>query len=110
MAGDISRFPLRCALIRVINDGNHFDKVSAALVVQVRDAIHGKSEMVLLVPRNDNVFTIVGLLGLMKGNLNLILRSPVIQRMRQRCETFLTGLKNVYLDTEYPLAQGLRPF
>lgn len=45
-----------------------------------------------------------------QGNLDLTLTSPIIQRMRERCENFLPGLKNACLDTEYPLAQGLRPF
>jgi glycine/D-amino acid oxidase-like deaminating enzyme len=42
--------------------------------------------------------------------VDLTRNSPVIQRMRKRCEAFLSRLRNVRLDPEYPLAQGLRPF
>lgn len=43
-------------------------------------------------------------------NLDLTLDSPIIRRMRERCEKFLPGLENARLDADYPFAQGLRPF
>lgn len=42
--------------------------------------------------------------------LTLGLESPMIKRMRARCEDFLPDLKKARLDLEYPFAQGLRPF
>ena len=30
--------------------------------------------------------------------------------MKARCEKLLPGLKNARIDSEYPIAQGLRPF
>lgn len=42
--------------------------------------------------------------------MSLTLETPIIQRMRERCENFLPSLKNAALDPVYPLAQGLRPF
>ncbi|CZR67878.1 uncharacterized protein PAC_17777 [Phialocephala subalpina] len=110
LVGDGSCFPVRGALIRVINDGETFNKISTALVVPAGDSVHGKSEMVFIVPRNDNILILGGIAQPNEANLDLTLESPVIQRMRQRCESFLPSLKNARLDPEYPLAQGLRPF
>lgn len=45
-----------------------------------------------------------------KWNLDLTLDTPIIKRMRARCEAFLPDLKRARLDPKYPLAQGLRPF
>lgn len=44
------------------------------------------------------------------NKLDLTLDSPVIKRMRERCEAFVPSLKNARVDPDYPLAQGLRPF
>jgi D-amino-acid oxidase len=43
-------------------------------------------------------------------NLDLTPESPIIKRMRARCEAFLPDMKNERLDPDYPLAQGLRSF
>ncbi|KAG9511516.1 hypothetical protein KCV07_g10120, partial [Aureobasidium melanogenum] len=109
LANDSSCYPIRGGLIRVINDGLNFPKVEAALTISA-DAAHSAQEIVFLVPRNDNTLLIGGIAESHEWNLDLTLNSPIIRRMRERCEAFLPTLKDARLDPEYPLAQGLRPF
>ncbi|KZV88634.1 nucleotide-binding domain-containing protein [Exidia glandulosa HHB12029] len=109
LAGDASCYPIRGGLIRVVNDGRDFPMVSSALTITA-DAVHSASEIVFIVPRNDNVLLIGGIAELHEHELDLALDALIIERMRARCEAFLPGLKNARLDAEYPLAQGLRPF
>ncbi|KAI1851709.1 hypothetical protein JX265_010943 [Neoarthrinium moseri] len=109
LAGDESVYPIRGGLIRVINDGSDFPKVEAALTITA-DAVHSANEIIFLVPRNDNILLIGGIAEPHKWDLNLTLDSPIIKRMRKRCEAFLPSLKTARTDPDYPLAQGLRPF
>ncbi|KAJ7171362.1 hypothetical protein C8R46DRAFT_895626 [Mycena filopes] len=109
LAGDASVYPIRGGLIRVINDGVDFPKVEAALTITA-DAVHSTNEIIFLVPRNDNILLIGGITEPHKNTLDLTLDSPIIQRMRARCEGLLPGLDRARLDPDYPLAQGLRPF
>lgn len=109
LAGDSSCYPIRGALIRVINDGKDFPKVESALTITA-DAVHDSNEIVFLVPRNDNVLLIGGIAQPNESTLDLTLDSPEVTRMRKRCESFLPCLKKARLDPTYPLAQGLRPF
>ncbi|KAI0804989.1 nucleotide-binding domain-containing protein [Xylaria sp. FL0064] len=109
LAGDSTVYPIRGGLIRVLNDGTVFPKVNAALTITA-DAAHSSNEIVFLVPRNDNILLIGGITEPHKWDLDLTLETPIIRRMRERCEKFLPGLKDARLDPDYPLAQGLRPF
>ncbi|KAJ7176953.1 nucleotide-binding domain-containing protein [Mycena filopes] len=109
LAGDKTVYPIRGGLIRVINDGVDFPKVEAALTITA-DAVHSLDEIIFLVPRNDNILLIGGITEPHKNQLDLDLQSPIIKRMRARCEAFLPGLDKARLDPEYPFAQGLRPF
>ncbi|KAF8186526.1 nucleotide-binding domain-containing protein [Mycena galopus ATCC 62051] len=107
LAGDKTVYPIRGGLLRVINDGVDFPKVEAALTISADVSIN---EMIFLVPRNDNILLIGGITEPHKGSLDLTLDSPIIKRMRKRCEAFIPGLENARLDPNYPLSQGLRPF
>lgn len=109
LAGDGSCYPIRGGLVRVVNDGRDFPKVDAALTVSA-NAAHSPNEIVFLVPRNDDVLLVGGITEPSEHQLDLTLDSPIIQRMRARCEAFLPDLKHARLDPDYPLAQGLRPF
>jgi len=107
LAADKACFPLRGALIRIINDGSDFPKVDTSLAITADAALD--NEIVFIVPRNDNILLLGGIAQPHEWKLDLKLDSPEIQRMRTRCENFLPGLKNARVDPEYPLAQGLRP-
>jgi D-amino-acid oxidase len=106
LAGDMTCYPIRGSLLRVINDGTDFPKIRDALVI----AADGANEIVFIVPRNDNILLLGGCTEPHEWTLDLTLDSPIVQRMRARCEAFLPALRNARLDPEYPLAQGLRPF
>lgn len=107
LAGDTTCYPLRGALIRVLNDGINFPKVESSLAIAA-DAARD-NEIVFIVPRNDYILLIGGVAQPNQWELDLTLQSPEIQRMRSRAEAFLPGLKHARMDSEYPLAQGLRP-
>lgn len=109
LAGDSSCYPIRGALIRVINDGKDFPKVEAALTITA-DAADDSNEIVFLVPRNDNILLIGGIAQPNESALDLTLDTPIVKRMRKRCEAFLPDLEKARIDPVYPLAQGLRPF
>ncbi|MDI1490564.1 MAG: hypothetical protein OHK93_001768 [Ramalina farinacea] len=109
LAGDASCYPIRGGLIRVINDGSDFPKLDHALTMTA-DPVHDSNEIVFIVPRNDNILLIGGITEPYEDQLSLTLDSPIIKRMRSRCDAFLPRLRNAKLDKEYPLAQGLRPF
>ncbi|KAL2843878.1 hypothetical protein BJY01DRAFT_235510 [Aspergillus pseudoustus] len=116
LAYDTTCYPIRGALLRLLNDGSGFPKIDTALVVPAGSdrnpdsTLPSSNEIIFLVPRNDNILVLGGITEPHKWELELSLESPVIQRMRARCESFLPMLKNARLDPEYPLAQGLRPF
>jgi D-amino-acid oxidase len=85
IAGDSSCYPIRGALIRVINDGKDFAKVTSALTMTT-GAVY--NEIVFIVPRTDNILLLGGIVQLHEQTLNLSLESPIIKRMRSRCEFF----------------------
>ncbi|KAK3318069.1 FAD dependent oxidoreductase [Apodospora peruviana] len=115
LAGDTSCYPIRGALLRVINDGSDFAKLDAALSISA-DAKHmhttqeSANEIVFLVPRNDKILLVGGISEPHQSELDHKLDSPIIRKMRARAEAFIPRLKHARLDNEYPLAQGLRPF
>lgn len=108
-AGDETCYPIRGALIRVINDGKDFPKITSAMTISV-DAANDANEIVYIVPRNNNTLLLGGIAQHHEWRLDLTPESPIIKRMRSRCEAFLPTLRNARLDPDYPLAQGLRPF
>lgn len=61
LAADPKVYPLRGALIRVVNDGAHFPKVREALCVSHDDTQGDDIEdIVFIVPRNDNTLILGG--------------------------------------------------
>lgn len=59
VANDASCYPLRGAMVRVINDGKDFPKVKGALAVSADTA--SDKEMVFIVPRNDRILYLGGM-------------------------------------------------
>ncbi|KAJ6020252.1 FAD dependent oxidoreductase [Penicillium canescens] len=108
-AGDKSCYPIRGALIRVINDGADFPKINQAMTITA-DAAHDANEIVFIVPRNDNILLLGGIAESHEWNLDHTIDTPIVKRMRKRCEAFFPQLKKARVDPEYPLVQGLRPF
>lgn len=109
LAGDPTVFPLRGALVRVVNDGKKFPKVTQALCVTHDETRPGEDTMVFIVPRNDNVLILGGIAQPDVWNLDLTLSSPEMKGIRARCNAFVPGLENAEIDPELPVVQGLRP-
>ncbi|MCJ1225094.1 hypothetical protein MMC12_001743 [Toensbergia leucococca] len=107
LAADATCYPLRGALLRVVNDGRDFPKIETAMAITA-DA-SSSNEIVFIVPRNDDILLLGGIAQPKEMKLDLTLNAPVIDRMRARCVGFLPGLANARLDPDYPFAQGLRP-
>lgn len=55
LAQDTTCYPLRGALIRVVNDGQQFTRVTESLAVTHDDSVGNVDDIVFIVPRNDNV-------------------------------------------------------
>ncbi|KAL0566717.1 hypothetical protein V5O48_015289 [Marasmius crinis-equi] len=105
-ASDNTCYPSRGAFIHLINDGIDFPKVDSVLTIRSSGR---RKERVVLVPRNDNTLLLGAVSEPDNWHLNLTLDSPVIQRMRARCELFLPFLRNARVNPSRPLSQGLRP-
>ncbi|KAK0486107.1 hypothetical protein IW261DRAFT_778991 [Armillaria novae-zelandiae] len=109
-AGDKSCYPLRGGLIRLVNDGKRFPKVTEALAVTHDNELSSEHEdIVFIVPRNDNILILGGIAQPHKWELNLTMESPEIRRMRERCNKFVPGLENAEFDPAASVVQGLRP-
>jgi D-amino-acid oxidase len=109
LAADKTCYPVRGALVRAVNDGTRFPRVEAALTLSA-DVSGQSNEIVFIVPRNDSTLLIGGIAEDNEDDMALTLDSPVIKRMRERCNEFLPALRNAELHPSYPLAVGLRPF
>ncbi|KAF5372402.1 hypothetical protein D9757_011615 [Collybiopsis confluens] len=110
LAGDETVYPLRGAIIRVKNDGTKFPKITEALAVTHDDTSATGEDIVFIVPRNDNILILGGIAEPHQWDLDLTVDSPVIKRMRERCNAFVPGLESAEYDDETQLLQGLRPF
>ncbi|KAL4870296.1 hypothetical protein BDV12DRAFT_166094 [Aspergillus spectabilis] len=110
-ASDSSVYPLRGAVLRVINDGSSFPQIKSSLIVTAEKKADGTYEdIAFIVPRNDNILVLGSIEQAHQYTCDLTVESPEIKEMRKRCEDLLPVLKNAKLDPTYPLAQGLRPY
>lgn len=107
LASDTMCYPLRGALLRYVNDGSSFPKIRHALAISADANTEGK--IVFIVPRNDNILVVGGFAEPDKWVLDHTTSSPLVRRMQDRAMTFLPALKHAQLDSDYPIAQGLRP-
>jgi glycine/D-amino acid oxidase-like deaminating enzyme len=110
-AADDSSFPVRGALLRVINDGSSFPKIENATIISAETKsgqIH--QGMAFVVPRSDNILVLGSIEQPNETELSLTLESDAVKQIRRRCEDLLPVLRNAKLDPDYPLAQGLRPY
>ena len=124
LASDSTVHPARGGLLRLVNDGKVFEKVTFATVVNKAEKTdfsklkkkqkkEGKDkedcDIVFIVPRNDDILILGTFLELDEWTTDLTVESPIMRMMREKCEKFMPALRNARLDPEYPIAQGLRP-
>ncbi|KAL3476301.1 hypothetical protein BJX99DRAFT_246986 [Aspergillus californicus] len=106
-ASDNSVYPLRGALLRVVNDRSSFPKITSLFIVSVEADEDGEyRDIAFIVPRNDSILVLGSIVQAHEYDLDLTLNSPKIEEMRKRCEDLLPVLKNAKLDPTNPLVQG----
>ena len=111
LASDDDVFPVRGAVLRIVNDGKDFPKIEKAMIWSTDSDACGKFlDVVFMVPRNDNIMILGSIVQKGETELDLTVDSPVVKDMFERLKRFIPATRNARLDPEYPLAQGLRPF
>ncbi|KAL1712771.1 FAD dependent oxidoreductase-domain-containing protein [Schizophyllum commune] len=109
LANDSNVYPLRGAVVRLLNDGQEFEKIKKALVVSAVDIPSDKkSEFIFIVPRNENILY-VG--GFSEPNQTALVdeEHENVKKMTRDAKEFYAPLDTDHRDPSYPLAQGLRP-
>jgi D-amino-acid oxidase len=103
-------FPLRGALVRLVNDGKDFPKITRSYCVS-HDDVTSDQEIVFIVPRGENRLILGALVepDEWSTDINLDNHEP-IRRLYERCVEFLPILQNARLDSVEPVRVGLRPF
>ncbi|KAF7335045.1 D-amino-acid oxidase [Mycena venus] len=108
LAGDENVYPLRGAMIRVVNNNQHFKKVTTALAVSAEAEGNIETKFIFIVPRGDGILYTGGFSEPDKTD-RLVEDDPKIEEMAKDDERFLPGLDTSHRDPAYPVAQGLRP-
>jgi D-amino-acid oxidase len=103
-------FPLRGALVRLVNDGKAFPKLTRSYCVS-HDDVTGVDDIVFIVPRGEDRIILGALVepDQWSTDINLDNYEPV-RRIYERCVNFLPVLKQAKLDPVEPVRVGLRPF
>jgi D-amino-acid oxidase len=103
-------FPLRGALVRLVNDGRDFPKITRAYCVS-HDDVTSDQEIVFIVPRGEDRLILGALAEPDEWSTDITLENhEPLRRMYERCVEFLPVLKQARLDPVEPVRVGLRPF
>ena len=102
-------YPLRGALVRVINDGSRMPKVDEAHCVSHPEG-STEQDMVFIVPRGENMLLLGGLTEEDEWSLDIGLHNyQPIRDMYRRCLDFMPILERGQIDPDEPVRAGLRP-
>ena len=103
-------FPLRGAVIRLINDGSRMPVLTEAHCVS-HDNVTSDQEIVFIVPRGKNRIVLGAIAEADQWSTDIDLHNhEPIQRMYQRCLEMLPVLRHAEIDAVEPVRAGLRPF
>jgi D-amino-acid oxidase len=109
LAGDVV-YPLRGALIRVLNDGKRIPRIVEAHCVS-RDGSSRERGFVFIVPRGEDMLVLGGLAEPDEWDLDIGLENyEPVREMYRRCVEFMPALRNAEIDAAEPVRAGLRPF
>ncbi|RKO93295.1 FAD dependent oxidoreductase [Blyttiomyces helicus] len=109
LAGDKTVYPLRGALVRVINDGSRFPQIKEAMSLSLHGR-EGANDLIFIVPRNDNTLILGGLTEPNEFSLDITMENyPPLKEMYDRNIRFYPDLAKAEIDPVYPIAVGLRP-
>ncbi|OUB07099.1 amino acid oxidase [Bacillus thuringiensis serovar yunnanensis] len=107
---DDEMYPLRGALVRVVNNGSYFPKLDEAYCIS-HDGISEDPGFIFILPRGENMLLLGGLAELNKWNLEVDLENyQPIEEMYNRCKEFYPALEKAVIDVCEPVRTGLRPF
>ncbi|MGZ2749836.1 FAD-dependent oxidoreductase [Burkholderia stagnalis] len=112
-AGELSgepMYPLRGAVIRLVNDGSRMPRLDEAHCVS-HDHVTGVDEIVFIVPRGEDriVLGAIAEADEWRTDIGFDNHEP-IRRMYRRGVEFMPALANVEIDPVEPVRVGLRPF
>lgn len=103
-------YPLRGALIRVLNDGKSMPRITQAHCVSQGELNNGQG-FIFVVPRGEDMLVLGGLAEPDEWDLEIGLHNhEPIRAMYQRCVEFMPVLKNARIDAAEPVRVGLRPY
>lgn len=102
-------YPLRGALIRVVNDGAAFPRVTEAHCVSHVDGSN-EQDIVFIVPRGADKLVLGGLAQEDRWDTDLTLDDLDVKAMLERCIRFMPQLADAIIDHIEPVRTGLRPF
>jgi D-amino-acid oxidase len=106
--GDASVYPLRGALVRVLNN-SLTTPIEAAHCVAHNEASNSQ-DIVFIVPRGRDLVVLGGLAEPHEWSKDISLENyEPIRRMYQRCVEFLPQLRFASIDASEPVRVGLRP-
>ena len=108
LASDPAMYPLRGAVIRVVNDGRAMPRIEQAHCVP-HDGTSSDPGFIFIVPRGNNRLLLGGIAEPNRSELDLKLSDDFARDMLHRCVAFLPSLKNAEIDSVEPLRAGLRP-
>jgi D-amino-acid oxidase len=103
-------YPLRGALVRVINDGVAMPRVETAHCVS-HDETKNEQDIVFIVPRGNGMLVLGGLAEADEWSLDIGLHNyEPVREMYRRCVELLPALAHARIDPGEPVRAGLRPF
>lgn len=104
-------YPLRGALVRIINDDTRMPKIDQAHCVS-HDERHGdEQDIVFIVPRGERLAVLGGLAERDEWDTNISLENhQPVRDMYDRCIRFMPDIEKAEIDPDEPVRAGLRPF
>lgn len=103
-------YPLRGALVRVINDGSRIPVIDKAYCVSHTEGSNGQ-DIVFIVPRGENLLILGGIAEKDEWSIDINLTNyQPVREMYERCVEFMPALANMQIDITEPVRVGLRPF
>ncbi|WTW93494.1 FAD-binding oxidoreductase [Streptomycetaceae bacterium NBC_01309] len=107
LADDNLVFPLRGALLHVVNDGRRTPRITSAHAMAYEESL-GHQNMVFIVPRGRDTLVLGGLVEAGEWSTDLGYAYAPFRRMVERCQEFLPALRGI-VPTARPIRVGLRP-
>ncbi len=109
LAGE-DMYPLRGALVRVLNDGRTIPKINKAYCIS-HDESKNEQDIIFIVPRGKNMLVLGGLAEADEWSTDVGLDNyEPVRDMYRRCLEFMPVLANAKIDPIEPVRVGLRPF